>query len=130
MVDYAKLQQTAIRLVEENGREVTFIEHSEVLPDPNKPWEGEADPRATPNSTSAQFAVFVDPASASRLGLSTSQPDLIKRSEQIMIVAPGSEDLLKFQEVLDSDGTYWKILFLETLRPADLTLVSYVGVRR
>lgn len=129
MVDFVKLKATAQRLIAANGRAVTFIQHDQTLSDPAKPWKGPADPRATPASTSNQVAVFVEPFSATELGLSSIQTDLIKRSDQIMIVAAGVVDLSQFQEVLD-DGVYWIITGIETLRPGTTTLLFFVGVRR
>lgn len=129
MVDFLALLATAQSLLAANGRSVTFIRHNQTLADATKPWQGPADPRATPAASSVQSAVFVEPASAVKLGVASEQSDLIMNSEQIMIVAAGSVDLLQFQEVLD--GTvYWKITTITSLRPGTTTVLSFVGLRR
>lgn len=129
MADVAKLIATAQRLIKDNGRPVTFIRHDETLADTAKPWEGPTDARAAPSETKNLDAVFVQPASAVRLGMTTEQSDLIMQSEQIMIVAPGTVDLLRFQEVLDG-GVYWKITMVEILRPGPTTILGFVGIKR
>lgn len=132
MVDYAALSQIANTLVAENGRAVTFIKMDRTPADPAKPWRGAAAPTATPAATLAATAVFVEPSSASRLGISSEESDLVKRSTQIMMVALGSEsseDLRDYDQVLD-DGTHWKITTVEQLKPGDTSLLFFVGVAR
>ncbi len=129
MVDIPKLIATAQRLIKANGRAVTLIRHDETLADPARPWEGPADARVTPSETAAMDAVFVQPASAVRLGMTTEQADLVVQSEQIMIVAPGTVDITRFQEVLD-EGIYWKITMTELLRPGPTTILGFIGVKR
>lgn len=129
MADLTKLVATAQRLIKANGRSVTFIRHDQTLGDVAKPWQGPTDARAKPNDTSVQNAVFLEPSSAPKLGISTEQSDLVMNSEQIMMVSPGTVDLTAFQEVLDGT-TYWKITTIEVLRPGAVTLLAYVGVKR
>lgn len=129
MVDIVKLVVTAQRLIKANGRSVTFIRHDQSLADSAKPWQGPTDARATPNDTSVQDAVFVDPTEASKLGIASNQSDLVMNSEQIMMLSPGAVDLTTFQEVLD-DGTYWKIMVIQLLRPGSVAALAFVGVKR
>ena len=129
MANFPKLIATAQRLITENGRSVTFIRHDETLADAAKPWDGPASARGVPDETFVTDAVFVQPASAVRLGMTMEQADLVVQSEEIMIVAPGANDLSRFQEVLDG-STYWKITLLEVLKPGALVVLAFVGVRR
>lgn len=129
MVDLAPIIATAQRLITENGRSVTFIRHDETLADADMPWLGPTDARTAPDATSVHDAVFVEPDSASQLGLAHIQSDLIMNAEQILIVAQGSVDLSQFQEVLD-ESVYWKITDIQTLRPGSTTVLSFVGVKR
>lgn len=129
MVDLVSLLANAQRLVKASGRSVTFIRHNQTLSDPAKPWLGPTDPRASPDTTSVQSAVFVEPSSAVRLGIASEQSDLIMMSEQIMIVSAGTVDLTTFQEVLD-DGVYWKITKIELLKPGSTAMLAFVGVKR
>ncbi len=129
MVDLVKLTATAERLIKANGRVVTFIRHDQTLGDVAKPWQGPTDARTTPNTTSVQNAVFVQPDSAFKLGIASEQSDLVMNSDQIMILSPGTVDLTTFQEVLD-EGVYWKITTIELLRPGTVALLAFVGVKR
>lgn len=128
MVDAVRLQKTAARLIAANGRSVTFLRHDATPADANKPWNGPTDARSAAAETSDQSAVMVEPSGAVRLGLSSAESDLVKRSEKIFIVS-ASVDLLPFHEVLDEE-VYWKITRIETLRPGSTTLLSLVGVKR
>ena len=129
MVDAVKLAATVLRLLNKNGRSVTFIQHNTTLETPAEPWDGPADPRATPASTLVLSAVFAHPRFVDRLGLTIEVDDLIRRSDQIMIVSQGNNDLSVFQEVLDG-AVYWKITGTEILRPGSTTLLGFVGVKR
>jgi len=129
VVDFVSLLATAQRLITENGRSITFIRHDKTLQDTDEPWKGPASARGTPDATSVHDAVFVEPASAVRLGIATVQEDLIMKSDQIMILAAGVVDLTRFQEVLDG-GTYWKITVIKDLKPGSTTVLSFVGVAR
>lgn len=133
MVDYIKLATTALRLVEGAGRDVTFRRlNRTTLDDAAKPWRGTATPRAAVAASVTASAVAIHPSEASLLGIATEDSELIKRSDQILIVALGAtstDDLSTFEEVLDGT-TLWKIVRVDTLRPADTTLLYFVGVKR
>lgn len=130
MVDAVKVIATAQRLIAKHGRAVTLLQLDSTPPDPSKPWNGPPDPRATPDDTLDLIAVFVEPSSAVRLGLSAQESDLVKRSDQILIVSPGAaEDVRRFHEVIDT-GESWKIEIVEILRPAEEILLAFIGVRR
>ena len=129
--DYVKTANTALRLIERFGRDGTFRQLTDQAADPNKPWRGAADPTAAPAASvpNIKFAA-VPPSSANALGMNTTDNDLVKRSTQILIVAPGPtlpNNLAEFHEVIDG-GITWRITGVETLRPADLTLLYFVGV--
>ncbi len=131
-VDYVALANQALTLITDNGRSVTFRRLDRTPADPAMPWRGAADPRATPDASVAGPAVAVPPSGAAALGLRVEDSELVKRSEQIFIVALGAtstDDLTTFDEVLD--GTeLWKIVGVEKLRPAATTLLYFVGVAR
>jgi len=130
LVDYAELADTAKELVEGFGREVSFVKLNRTPADANIPWDGPADPRVGA-TTEPGSAVFVEPSSATELGISTTLLEtLAKRSGAIMIAALGSTstvDLMGYDEVVD--GTVrWKIVGVEKLQPASTTLLYFVGV--
>lgn len=131
--DYAKLADRARTLIQEFGRRVTFVRFSEQVQDVTKPWRGASDPRQSLAEEFETSAVFVEPSSATQLGMQTAVLDLLARSKQILIVAPGASlerELEEFQEVIDSDDSRWKVMGLEKLRPAETTLLYFVGVAR
>lgn len=129
MVDYVKLAATAARLVEKNGRVITFVRKSETALDPAKPWKG-------PTSGETMFVtrgVFVPPNTVRQFGITslgqgTEFMDLIQFSEQIVILHQGETDLRQFTTL--RDGPEWNILGIQVLRPADLNILAFVGVRR
>ena len=127
-IDYAAALETANRLVQENGRQMTFNRLASTPADPAKPWNGPANPRSPVAETQTLYAVEVDPAS---LGKATQDLDFVKRSTKFLIVAPGAYlgDLALFHEVLD-EASLWRVQGAERLRPAGTTLLWYVGVRQ
>ena len=131
MVDLTPLIAVAQRLITENGRSVTLVQFDTVPTSASQPWKGNADPRATPAAELPIDAAFVNPSGASSLGLSLTTSDLLKRSEQILIISPGAQvDVTPFHEVLDIDGTSWKIQAMEVLRPGTETALAFIGVKR
>jgi len=131
-LDYIEIANIALTAVQEAGRSVTFRRLSRTVDDPAKPWRGAASPRATVDASVTATAVVVSPGQGVALGLATEDSELVKRSQEIMIVALGAtstDDLTTFDEVLD--GTVlWKIQKVDKLKPANTTLLYFVGVSR
>ena len=128
MVDILSLLATAQRLITENGRSVTFVDHSEVLSNTSKPWLGPTSARTPPKATLVIDAVFVEPALASKFGVEFETEDLIKNAKQIMMVST-TTDLSIFEEVIDGE-IYWKIIGLEILKPGKIAILEFVLVAR
>ena len=129
MVDYVRLAATAKRLVETNGRAITFVRPSEVPDDPNEPWGGSTGAE----TTLPLFGVFVPPNTVRQFGLTalgqgTEFQDLISMSEQIAIVFPETTDLRQFTQV--DDGERWGIIGLQVLKPGPVQILAFVGLRR
>jgi hypothetical protein len=129
MVDYVRLAATASRLVAANGRALSFIRLEETPTDTAKPWRGADTPRAQADSVVLGSGVAVPPSSLQSLGLSVSDDHFLKRAEQILI-AVADEDIENYDEVIDEGSTVWKITGVEKLRPAETTILFYVGVTR
>lgn len=130
--DYTEIQGVAETLITEFGRSVTLEKFNETLQDAGKPYLGSADPRSSPLATVTISAAVVEPDSTVQLGIATKDSELVKRSEQVMIIAPGvslAEDLATFDEVVDG-STRWKIQVVETLKPGPVILLYFVGVAR
>lgn len=130
MVDYVRLAATAQRLVEANGRLITFIRNNETPDDPDKPWEG-----STGVDTTLELSgVFVPPNTVRQFGLTalgqgTEFKDLISFSEEIAIVFPETSDLRQFTHVLD-DAVRWGITGIQVLKPGNTQVLAFVGMRR
>jgi hypothetical protein len=132
-VDYAALAATARALVEANGRQVTLRRLEDAPSDVSKPWRGAANPASPADATATPFGVAVPPSSATALGMSTQDNDLVKRSQQIFIITPAegeTQDYSTFHELVDDDGEPYRIVGVEKLRPAQVTLLYFVGVAR
>jgi hypothetical protein len=130
MVAIANLIATAQRLITENGRSVTFVGYNSTLADASKPWQGAADPRATPDATLVVDAVFVEPDSSTFLGSLSIADDLLQRTDQILIVSPGAAaDLTIYQEIIDG-AERWKINEVRELKPGSSVALNFVLVRR
>ena len=130
MVDYVRAIATAQRLIKDAGRSVTLQQFSSTSKDPEKPWKGAEKPRGEPSATLALDAVFVEPSSAVRLGLLATDDDLVKRSEQIAMCAPGATtDVRAYQAMVDGSSTY-KIMGARVLRPGEEIVLAFIGVRR
>lgn len=129
MVDYAKLAKTAERLVNVNGRVITLVRKSETAADPLKPWKG---PQAGETLLTMK-GVFVPPNTVRQFGITslgqgTEFVDMISFSEHIAIVFQGENDIREYTTL--RDGVDWNILGIQVLRPADINLLAFIGVRR
>jgi len=131
-VDYAALAVTARALVEANGRQVTLRKLATTPADAGKPWRGATDPASPAAATATPYGVAVPPSSATSLGMSTQDNDLVKRSEQIFIITPvegETNDYSEMTELVDG-GEPYRIIGVEKLRPATVTLLYFIGVAR
>lgn len=130
--NHAKLAETGKRLVAKHGREMTFNRRDRAPGDSAKPWNGPADVSEDPAATADLAAISVEPSSAVKLGIATENSDMVKKSSEILIVAPGAdftEDLSTFDEVVD-DNEIYRITAVEKLKPGDQTILYFVGVKR
>jgi len=130
MVDYVKLAATAERLIAANGRLITFVRKPEVAADPDKPWGTQTGADIIFETSS----VFVPPNTVRQFGLTalgqgTEFDDLITFSDYIGIFFPGTQDTRQYTHVVDGAETFG-IIGLQILKPADVQLLGFVGIRR
>lgn len=118
--------ELAEELIAEDGRDVVFIQLAEDVG--SFPGEASGDPRNPPARSVSVKAVFVEPDSLQRLGITTKVDQLLQTSDRICLV-PGTYDLDGMNEVIDEDR-YYKIQGMETLRPGTRTLLYFVGLER
>jgi hypothetical protein len=127
--DYTEIEATALELCIQFGRSVTLIELDPGPSTPSQPWLGSNVPRTAPLSTKVVSGVFVEPHSLTALGRNAVSDDFLSRCTSVCIVAT-SASLEKFSELLDTDGSRWKITAVQTLTPGPATLLAYVGLKR
>ena len=128
MKDYVTIADTALRLVKEAGRLVTFRKFLNTLDDVSKPWA--TSPALRTGATEVQlWAVSVHPTDINVLGIRIRDDDLLKHIREVLIIAPGiyQGDLKLFQEV--DDGTRrFRISVMEQLKPAGTTVLWFAGI--
>lgn len=130
MPDYVKLAATANRLVTESGRNITLVRKSRTPKDVSKPWLGNTDDETTlvvPGVQMMPAAVRIFGLAA--LGDSSEFRGLVRYAELVYVVFQGENDLKNFTIVRDG-GIDYKIEATQTLKPANTTLLGFIGVSR
>lgn len=130
-MDYAAKLTSVKEKIRAKGRQITLSSIDSDSSDQSKPWLGVADPR-DPNNTASTtiFAVNVPMISANSLGIRSETIELYKDTQSVFIAEPGEdtpEDFDQYQLITDGSQEY-KISFIERLKPADITLLYYIGV--
>ena len=129
--DYTILAETALRLIKEAGREITFLKFDNTPDSAAKPWAKNTDLRTGAASKITKlFAVSIHPTDINVLGIRIRDVDLMKQLREILIIAPGKAfqgDLKEYQEVDDGIRRF-RITFMEQLRPANTTVLWYAGL--
>lgn len=127
-IDYVKLAATAKRLITESGRTITLL----------KPVD--PDPVAREWNNPAQYEELIVPAvqvmpnqvrvfGLSALGDATRLDGLFTVSEKVYILFAGEAILDDFTALVD-EGVEQAIEATQTLKPATVTLLGFVGTRR
>jgi len=127
--DYSPVLNDAIEIVQEFGRNLTFVELGDTPADPLKPWRGAAAPRSSPKRTFTVPGVLVEPSTLDALGRDDAIQDFVAQSTQIAIVAT-TENLDDYNEVHDTDGSVWTIQGFSVLKPGPTQLLVYVGLSK
>lgn len=129
--DYTQTLSTAKRLVKKFGRQITLRKLDPVTQTPAKPWLGAANPVTT--GTNIQlFGVSVPLATQEFLGITALGEGFLKDVEQTYLVEPGEtdpENIDTYNTLLDGDVEY-QILYVYKLKPASLTVLYFIGVKR
>jgi len=126
-MDYARAQALALRLIQKNGKNVTFQRLDATAADPAKPWKGPGTP--TVAATANTVAVSLPHASLVDLGFFSQDDEMLKRAEQVLLVPGGATDLEPFTNILEA-GVRWRIEWVRTLKPADTVVLYAFGVCR
>lgn len=119
--DYVEIQALAKELIEEFGRPVSFV----------KLQRGVANPRLTPAATVLATAAFVDPVSATELGLSFENYEEGRRFDEVCVVAYTSlgQSIEDFDELWDGAATL-AIEYISKLQPGPLPILYGIAVKR
>jgi len=132
IIDYGVLVTTVNALIKDLGRPVTVTRLDATPDDVGDPGGGKAAPRDTPAEEALVDAIFVHPDSAAELGMTKMSDDLMKKTKDIAIVAPGPTGTFSLDdadELLD-EGVTKKVSFVRKLRPGSVTLLYFIGLRR
>lgn len=130
MADYVKLAATAQRLIEANGRNITFRKLADVADDASAPWRGSTTVRSA-GATSSGRGVVVDPVSARNLGFKSEDVGHVPMVNEVLIVAANtfpSVALEQMDEVNDEDNIY-KIERVFVLKPGDVKLLYFFEIK-
>jgi len=127
VVNYSLLAQNAKVLLKRYGRSITFVKFNETPADVNKPWNG---PAANGQTQIVLQSVALDPIGQRQMGESIRMNSLTDiENTNLLIVANEGYDLSDFSEVID-DNKRFGIVSIESLKPANIPIISYVWVKR
>jgi hypothetical protein len=125
-VNYERTRKTVERMVNKYGRNITLI-NDQGPADPTKPLG----PAASSYEVTTK-GVFVRPSGYIKLGESFyMDPGMWQEAEKIALVLPSlTHDFARFTRVRDIDGQGFKLYKVEELRPGDLPLLVYIGMKQ
>jgi len=126
---YNGIAATASDLITRFGRDVTFVAKRTTEP-ASEPWKANTGGETTialkgafaPPNTVRQFGV-------TSLGLGTEFENMLQKSEQIIIVNSGDNDMRDYHVARDG-GIDWGIIGIQQLKPGNVGILSFVLVRR
>lgn len=126
-VDFNRMRATVERAVNSYGRSVTLVNDGGLA--------SASDPLGLPVArleVSGIKGVFVRPSGYIKLGESFYlDPALWEEAEKIVLVLPSlTYDFAKFTRVVDSDGSEYKIFKVEELKPGEVPVLLYLGLRQ
>lgn len=126
-MDYEELLAVVLELIADTGRSVTFELLDATAADASKPWRGAGTPAVAASVTTP--ATFVPPA-GSGLGGSFVSEELLKKADQVCLVAPSDTFDIATSTSIQDGGTRWRVEWVQALKPADVALLYAVGVKR
>jgi hypothetical protein len=126
-MDYSKAVGLCQKLINASGRLITIERLSGTAQDSTKPWKGAGTP--TVEKSIKQKGTFLIHEGRRDLGFLGLDEELLKRVEQIVLVAPGTVDLTDYNAILDNTVRY-SIEWLRILKPGSVTCLYVFGVKR
>ena len=125
-MDFARAAALAAKLIEKNGRLVKVQRLDGTAADSSKPWKGAGTPTVA-QSVNARAAFL--PHAGTDLGKFFVDEELLKRCEQVALVAGGSVNFTTFHQFEDG-GAKWRIEWVRELKPATVSVLYVFGVKR
>ena len=138
MADFVKLAATAKRLIEKNGRAVTLYRRERTPAVSSDPWRG-TPASAKPEATLGPVKMAFVPAGGSGLGkmITDASGQLTKEIDQVGFLAadsvvalsPAEPDVKKYDTLVDGSERAYKIQQVGELKPADTTVIYFLGLK-
>lgn len=126
-INYAKILQTVIRLIEGSGRLCTFEALSSTPADVAKPWKGPGAP--TVAASVVTKATFVPPSGAD-LGKDMISEEMLKRCSQVCLVPPSTVFDMNTCTSITDGAVRWRVVWAQALKPGSVELLFAFGVQR
>ncbi len=115
--DYTEMVATADELIQEFGRQVTFVKTSSTPSDVTKPWRGEV--VADDSTLSGVWAAIVP-------WMSEDDKDSVRFGIKVCIVSASSfpsNDGETYDRVVDADGGAWHLHNCEIINPGGVRVL-------
>lgn len=126
MANHTEFVLLAKEMIREEGRTIRLQLIGSSAIDQSQPWKGQAYDNVEKELVAG--AVFV-PVIGRDLGTIVKDQDLLKKAKQIAIVEPIEEDLEeKVSRIKDIDGTMWRVVWCQCLKPATQTILYVMGL--
>ena len=120
MVDFASLAALAVRLISKNGRDVTLVQSSQTPDNPAQPWRG----------TDGNDTETVVRAAITNYDEEQVDGDLIRRGDRQAWVAADSGVAIEDYDYLVDGTVRWKIIDVNVIKPATVTVAYGLQLRR
>lgn len=129
-MDYNLILAQVNSAINDFGMALTFIKTDGVNVDSDKPWK--SDLAGTDEASEYEaVGINVSVSSVSEMGFKSTTMDLLKKSERVFLVAPGTNgESLETYNFLLANGITAKIDVIDKLKPTNVTLLYVVGVAR
>lgn len=126
MANHTEFVLLAKEMIREEGRTIRLQLLGSSATDPSKPWKGSNYDNVEKELVAG--AVFV-PVVGRDLGTIVKDQDLLKRAKHIAIVEPIEEELEeKVSRIKDIDGTMWRVVWCQCLKPSTQTILYVMGL--
>lgn len=126
MANHSEFVLLAKEMIREEGRTIRLQLLGSSATDPSKPWKGSNCDNVEKELVAG--AVFV-PVVGRDLGTIVKDQDLLKRAKHIAIVEPIEEELEeKVSRIKDIDGTMWRVVWCQCLKPSTQTILYVMGL--